>query len=458
MEGNYIKFDKSWDLKPDPSLVSEYWRDSPNTESILLLKSIIINNYVVEFLNASEGFLVAQLPDFNLQINVLSPSGLTSRRGEMYLIADILLALRLLREEYTYQFVTDRDFKYINILERDRIKSILEEIKVSPELLNFKVEYRAVNPQLDVKIPGKTLETSSKTSTTKLTVKDILHNLYSSLSKLHSSVKNVKSDENGGTNENLSNNNQLNEYLNTFVFVTCIQERPVRTRNSLLTAHGEGFEKILMKADATSDSVKKIHKSDHGSSKSMSKMKVVDEICCKYRKRPIIIVPSGTSSIISRQNIKQLLQDHQFVDQHQSMKNDGILQSNLPMNAVEIVHTVGKKPVKFRVVENSYVSRFTNHDWVSVVCVVLNVKGERWQFNNYPFESFIDMFMTLKGVLFVHDGDIVPSEMCSWDIKVFRISRSHRHNDASVSREFWQYIDNFLLHPRLRKISHTKKL
>uniref|UniRef100_A0A3B0MXL9 RNA pol II accessory factor, Cdc73 family, putative n=1 Tax=Theileria annulata TaxID=5874 RepID=A0A3B0MXL9_THEAN len=396
MEGNYITFDKSWDLKPDPSVVSEYWRDSPNTESILLLKSIIINNYSVEFLKTQAGFLVAQLPDFNLQINVLSPSGLTSRRGELYLVADILLALKLVREEYTYQFVTDRGFKYINILERDRIKSILEEVKVSPELLNFKVEYRAINPHLDAKIPGKTLETSSKTSTTKLTVKDILHNLYSSLTKLHNNVKNAESDENA-RNENLpKKNSQLNEYLNTFVFVTCIQERPVRTRNSLLTAHGEGFEKILMKADSSADSVKKLHKSDASSSKSMSKMKVLDEICCKYRKRPIIIVPSGSSSIISRQNIKQLLQDHQFIDQHQSIKNDGIVQSNLPMNAVEIVHTVGKKQVKFRVVENSYVSRFTNHDWVSVVCVVLNVKGERWQFNNYPFESFIDMFMTLK--------------------------------------------------------------
>ncbi|XP_952973.1 uncharacterized protein TA07735 [Theileria annulata] len=396
MEGNYITFDKSWDLKPDPSVVSEYWRDSPNTESILLLKSIIINNYSVEFLKTHAGFLVAQLPDFNLQINVLSPSGLTSRRGELYLVADILLALKLVREEYTYQFVTDRGFKYINILERDRIKSILEEVKVSPELLNFKVEYRAINPHLDAKIPGKTLETSSKTSTTKLTVKDILHNLYSSLTKLHNNVKNAESDENA-RNENLpKKNSQLNEYLNTFVFVTCIQERPVRTRNSLLTAHGEGFEKILMKADSSADTVKKLHKSDASSSKSMSKMKVLDEICCKYRKRPIIIVPSGSSSIISRQNIKQLLQDHQFIDQHQSIKNDGIVQSNLPMNAVEIVHTVGKKQVKFRVVENSYVSRFTNHDWVSVVCVVLNVKGERWQFNNYPFESFIDMFMTLK--------------------------------------------------------------
>lgn len=66
------------------------------------------------------------------------------------------------------------------------------------------------------------------------------------------------------------------------------------------------------------------------------------------------------------------------------------------MNAVEVVHTISGRTIKFRVVESSYTTKFTTSDWISVVCVILNIKGGQWQFNGYPFESFVDLFMTMK--------------------------------------------------------------
>ncbi|UKK02586.2 hypothetical protein MACK_002679 [Theileria orientalis] len=460
MDTNELSFEDSWDFKSDPAVVDSFWKNAETTESVLLLKAIVLNNYKLQFVKNSADILVVRMPDFNMELNVFAPSGLTSRRGESYVIGDILLFTQIKREEYTYSSVTKRGFKYINVLERDRIKSIMEESKVSPELLDFKVQYMAIEGG-EVKIPGKSLEGPSKLVSAKLSVKRILEKLYGDLVTLQEKYESVNEADTNSENDEKVVKKAKHDYINNLVFVTCIQERPVRTRNSLLTAHGEGFEKILQKADVP-DGSKKLLK-PHGPTVTglitkSQKLKVIDEICYKYRKRPIIIVPSGTVSIISRQNIKQMLQEHQFIDANESIRTYGSIVSNLPMNGVEIVHTIGKKQIKFRVIENSYISRFTQSDWISVVCVVLNVKGEKWQFNGYPFESFIDLFLTLKGVLFVHDGDMVPSEMGSWDIKVLRISRSHRHNDASIAKEFWQYIENFLLQPRQRKISQTKKL
>ncbi|UKJ89590.1 hypothetical protein MACJ_002841 [Theileria orientalis] len=460
MDTNELSFDDSWDFKSDPAVVDSYWKNAQTTESVLLLKAIVLNDYKLYFVKNSANILVVRMPEFNLELNVFAPSGLTSRRGEIYVIGDILLFTQIKREEYTYSSVTKRGFKYINVLERDRIKSIMEESKVSPELLDFKVQYMAIESG-EVKIPGKSLEGPSKLVSSKLSVKRILEKLYIDLVTLQEKCESVNEADTNSENDEREAKKAKLDYINSLVFATCIQERPVRTRNSLLTAHGEGFEKILQKADVPEESKKLLKPQGptvSGLIAKSQKLKVIDEICHKYRKRPIIIVPSGTVSIISRQNIKQMLQDHQFIDANESIRTYGSIVSNLPMNGVEIVHTIGKKPIKFRVIENSYISRFTQSDWVSVVCVVLNVKGEKWQFNGYPFESFIDLFLTLKGVLFVHDGDMVPSEMGSWDIKVLRISRSHRHNDASIAKEFWQYIENFLLQPRQRKISQTKKL
>ncbi|AFZ81158.1 RNA pol II accessory factor, Cdc73 family domain-containing protein [Theileria equi strain WA] len=468
MDGNGAIFDESWDLKANVSENENFWASSQATESILLLKYIVANNYKVKFAKNQNGLLVARLPEFNMEINLLAHSGLSSRRGEPYVVGDILLFITIRREDYTYSSVTKRGFKYINILERDRLKSLLEEPKVAPELLDSKLQYGPIDSGTAVLIPGKSSEEPSNITSSKLSVEKIFENIYYDLKSLYDKYKQTQSTDELSTSEGKSDDDNTrlakkakHDYLNSLVFTTTIKERPVRTRNSLITVHGEGFERILQKAEYATVSQKHTkheNPSASGAPKSQKKLRVIDEICFKYRKKPIIIVPSGTASIIARQNIKQLLQDNQFIDSQESLRAGGPTVSNLPMNAIEIVHTIAKRPVKFRVVENSYVSRFTNADWVSVVCVVLNVKGERWQFHGYPFESFIDLFMTMKGVLFVHDADMVPSEMGSWDIKVLRISRSHRHNDASIAKEFWQYMENFLLQPRQRKINHSKKL
>ncbi|KAK2198268.1 bifunctional Cell division control protein 73 [Babesia duncani] len=460
MERVVLTTDDYWDVKSKVSENDNFWENKPTTESVNLLRHILNDNYNVAYTRDSNGIVVFEIPENNIKFNLLAPSGLTNRKGETYVIGDIILLITIKREEYTYTFVTKQGFKYINVLERDRIKSILEEPVAATELLDAKVQYEAINNNESAIIPGTAPQQQTHSRVPKINVKDVIEGAFARIDKSIETLAGINQEI-----DPLQHKNVLHEYRTHVVVAANIIEKPIRTRNTAITVHGEGFERILQKADCLA-----VSKRDSSSIKvkeprtavklvtTQAKYRVVDEICYKYRQKPIIIVPSGTMSIVVKSNIRQLLEQHQFIDPQEALKTGGPLNSSHPMNAIEIVHNIANKPVKFRVVENSYISKFTSTDWISVVCVILNIKGKRWQFQGYPFESFVDLFLTIKGVLFAYDADTIPSEMGTWDIKVLRISRSHRHHDAAISGEFWQCIDDFMLQRRQRKIHQTKKL
>ncbi|EDO06239.1 hypothetical protein BBOV_II002840 [Babesia bovis T2Bo] len=458
MDGSQELFDSNWDTRDAHESSSAYWADKGSMPALLVLKKLCGAGSNVEFAIESSGVLLCRIPDQNIAVNMLDPSGICSRRGEAYSIGDVILLLCIRRTDYSYSSITQRGFKYVNVLERDRIKSILTDPDTVPELLEAKVRYTVLNGDL-----GNVGPSDPDEEDTKLPVQQ--DKCKRSVSEVLTMVDGWRTDFMGTCAEEGSDIYKVarKKYRNLCVFAATVLDRPLRTRISLLAAHGEGFERVLQKLDSV-ESLKSEPQSRPAKKlvanvlRPQHKMRVLDEICSKYRKKPVIIVPSSSMSLLCRQNIKQLLEDHQFVDAQESVRTGGPVTSTLPMNAVEVVHNICGRAIKFRVVESSYTSKFTTSDWISVVCVVLNVKGGQWQFKGYPFESLVDIFVTMKGVLFTYDTDSVPAEMSNWDVKVLRINRSHRHHDASIAKEFWEYLESFLLQPRQRKIHSSKRL
>ncbi|ORM41424.1 Cell division control protein 73 [Babesia sp. Xinjiang] len=457
MDGSQDLFDGSWDVRTTHVLNTSYWSDKASISSIALLKSLCSNGSMVEFAMEPPGVLVCRIPEQNVTVNMLDPSGLCNRRGEMYTIGDVVLLLCIRRSEYTYSSISNRGFRYINVLERDRIKSILCDSETSPELLEAKTRYISIYKDPSCTVPGSKDPGDGMCIPKRYGSKRLIDNVMKQVEESYCVLINHPDPE--GMDYRLAKK----QHRNICVVATALIDLPLRNRTTVITAYGEGFERIVRKLEdsQTTKAVPKVVVAPKPLAKILrinNKMRVLDEICCKYRKKPVIIVPSSAMSIVCRQNIKRLLEDHEFVDPQESMRNDGPIVSSLPMNAVEVVHKICGRAIKFRVVENSYTTKFTTSDWISVVCVVLNAKGGQWQFNGYPFDSFVDMFLTIKCALFTYDTDNVPGEMANWDLKVFRINRSHRHHDASIAKEFWQYIESFLLQPRNRKIHPSKRL
>ncbi|GIX64536.1 RNA polymerase II accessory factor CDC73 [Babesia caballi] len=418
MDGSQPIFDDGWDARATQEHNAAYWADKASTSSITLLKSVYAGNVTVDFAMEPPGVLVCRVPEQNVTVNMLDPSGLRSRRGETYVIGDIILLLCVRREDYTYSSITKRGFKYINVLERDRIKSILDDPDTSPELLEAKTRYISIKTAGSGGVGGGKDDSGDDAMSPKGGSKHMIDMV---MKRVEDSYRACMKD--GSSEDEKEHKVAKKEFRNMCVLAATLIERPLRTRMSVITAHGEGFERVLQKLEAAqalkvASKPRDAPKSVGNVLRAQSKLRVLDEICCKYRKKPVIIVPSGTMSIVARHNIKQLLEDHQFVDPQEIMRSKNAVVSTLPMNAVEVIHTIAGRNIKFRVVENSYTTKFTTSDWISVVCVILNVKGGQWQFNGYPFESFVDMFMTMKGALFIYDTDNIPAEMNNWDLKV----------------------------------------
>ncbi|PHJ19100.1 rna polymerase ii accessory factor cdc73, partial [Cystoisospora suis] len=67
-------------------------------------------------------------PEFNCYSPARLPSGLESRRKELFTLADIFLLLSTPKELYTYTHIAQQGHKYINVLERAKITAFFEAL------------------------------------------------------------------------------------------------------------------------------------------------------------------------------------------------------------------------------------------------------------------------------------------------------------------------------------------
>ncbi|GBE61656.1 RNA polymerase II accessory factor CDC73 [Babesia ovata] len=245
MEGSQQLFDADWDVRSTQEHNASYWSGKASMPSIALLKSICANGGMVEFEMDPSGVLVCHIPDHKVTVNMLDPSGLRSRRGEAYVIGDIVLLLCIRREDYTYSSITKRGFKYINVLERDRIKSILGDPDTSPDLLEAKARFIPISGTGSNRVTGSRNDVSDSSTSPQVTSKHMIDVV---MKKLEESWRTFRQDTSPEDDEGYRSAKK--RYYNMCVLAAGLMERPLRTRTSVIMAHGEGFERFLQKLEA----------------------------------------------------------------------------------------------------------------------------------------------------------------------------------------------------------------
>lgn len=172
-------------------------------------------------------------------------------------------------------------------------------------------------------------------------------------------------------------------------------------------------------------------------------------------KTPIIIVPAGTTSLISLLNVKDFLQDCKFISPEEKKKlgtireNEVLLQRKKDTTINQQAQTV---TVPLRVVDQPL--KLTASDWNRVVAVF--VQGPLWQFKGWPSVlpdgSPVEIFTKIKGFHVKYDDIKVDANVRKWDVEILTVSRNRRHMDRACALKFWETLDKFMVKnkPNLR--------
>lgn len=157
---------------------------------------------------------------------------------------------------------------------------------------------------------------------------------------------------------------------------------------------------------------------------------------------PIIIVPTGFSTLICHGNVVEFVQDGRFVSAEEMRKNKVPQISKVSQDSAWRVPGRNCSRAEYHVVFNP--NRLTSSDWERVVAVVCS--GQEWQFKKFPIydgdlQSF---FRRIQGFYFHYEDTAASKTAEAWNIKKLRFSRSQRHTDAQVLVEFWDTLDTFV--------------
>lgn len=172
-------------------------------------------------------------------------------------------------------------------------------------------------------------------------------------------------------------------------------------------------------------------------------------------KTPIIIVPAGTTSLISLLNVKDFLQDCKFVSPEEKKKLGAIKETEVLLQRKKDI-ILNQQPqtvtVPLRVVDQPL--KLSPSDWNRVVAVF--VQGPLWQFKGWPSVlpdgSPVDIFTKIKGFHVKFDDIKVDANVKKWDVEVLTVSRNRRHMDRACALKFWETLDKFMVKnkPNLR--------
>ena len=157
---------------------------------------------------------------------------------------------------------------------------------------------------------------------------------------------------------------------------------------------------------------------------------------------PIIIVPTAPSSLITQFNVSSFL-DGKFMTTAEAKQAGAKRQTKRIYTRKK-----GGKEIKYQIVDAP--TKMPTEDWQRVVAVF--AFGPSWQFKGWPFSGPVDIFQHMVGV-HMHWSDAlkIDPNMLEWNVKVMPLHRRRRHQDASLVRDIWNDIDQFVaMHkPRL---------
>ena len=172
-------------------------------------------------------------------------------------------------------------------------------------------------------------------------------------------------------------------------------------------------------------------------------------------KTPIIIVPAGTTSLISLLNVKDFLQDFKFVSPEEKKKLGVVKELEVLLQRkkdIMLNQQMQSVTVPLRVVDQPL--KLSPSDWNRVVAAF--VQGPLWQFKGWPSVlpdgSPVEIFTKIKGYHVKYDDIKLDANVKKWDVEVLTISRNRRHMDRACALKFWEILDKFMVKnkPNLR--------
>lgn len=163
---------------------------------------------------------------------------------------------------------------------------------------------------------------------------------------------------------------------------------------------------------------------------------------------PIILIPAGTTSLITLYNAQDLLQDYKFISSDEKKAQGGRRENEVLIQRRKDIQpaqagTGGASTtvtVPYRVIDNP--ARLQPNDWNRVVAVF--VQGPAWQFKGWPYSSPVDIFIKTKGFYLKYDEMKTDPNVQKWDVHILTISRNKRHLDKASIIRFWEILDKFM--------------
>ncbi|KAI7886449.1 CDC73-domain-containing protein [Lichtheimia hyalospora FSU 10163] len=151
---------------------------------------------------------------------------------------------------------------------------------------------------------------------------------------------------------------------------------------------------------------------------------------------PIIIVPAAPTAKFTLFNIKQFLENFEYVDPQQ-LRAQGMKKPDRV--SIERYRRDGQVTV-YHVIDN--VAHLKQNDWDRVCCVFAS--GQQWQFKGWKYERPIDLFSHVKGFYAKWADERIKGPAGGWNVTPLDISRSQRHNDKLSAAKFWDALDKHM--------------
>lgn len=172
--------------------------------------------------------------------------------------------------------------------------------------------------------------------------------------------------------------------------------------------------------------------------------------------RPIILVPMNKNAPINLLNVYQFLQEGTYTPPERSGASTFEFES-MRKEFVEVARIIDGKRWTFEVRDST--KGFTKGQWKRVVAVVTD--GADWQFKDWPFETIVDLFCTIKGIYFREkDKQVeVPEHVTKWRVRIMDLASTHlQHRFQALKDAFWKEVEGFMKSERIHRFSNTASL
>ncbi|KAG2482472.1 hypothetical protein HYH03_018579 [Edaphochlamys debaryana] len=158
---------------------------------------------------------------------------------------------------------------------------------------------------------------------------------------------------------------------------------------------------------------------------------------------PIIIVPSGLTSMINMYNARSFLEEGLFVPSAQAQAAAG----GAPKPSSATFHRTAHRssPVEYVVTDKAPAPN--SPDWERVVAVI--VQGAKWQFKDWPHKGakegdLVDALAKVCGFYVHYADEKVGQPVSDWNVRTIPLHRETRHKDMTSMLGLYRHLDTFL--------------